>query len=148
MLSRKTEDYLEAILNLIKEKGYARTKDVAAKIGVRPASVTEMLQKLDAKELILYEKYGGVRLTRKGLSLAQKIKKRHDVLEKFLKMILVSEKTAEKDACTLEHHLHFETVKQFSKFVSFVEWFGKTPEFFKHFERFCKTGKLPKCVRK
>ena len=148
MLSRKTEDYLEAILNLIDEKGYARTKDIASKLGVKSPSVTEMLQKLDAKELISYEKYGGVRLTREGLSVARKIRKRHEVFEKFLKMLLVSDKAAEKDACLLEHHLDSETMRQFSKFVSFFECFGRTPEFFKHFERFCKTGKLPKCVKK
>ena len=47
MPTAKTEDYLEAMLELTREKGYIRVKDIADKLGVRPPSVTEMLKKLD-----------------------------------------------------------------------------------------------------
>ncbi len=147
MLTRKTEDYLEAILDLADEKGHARTKNLAAKMKVRPPSVTEMLGNLARQGLVTYEKYGGARLTADGLLVAKKVRKRHGIFEKFLKIILVSDKTADRDACIMEHHLDKETNRQLSRFVSFVEGFRGRPEFINHFERYCKTGEFPKCVR-
>lgn len=146
MLSRKTEDYLEAILMIVEEKGYARPKDIVFKMDVKHPSVTEMLGKLVSQGLINYEKYGEVKLTSDGLSVARKIKKKHETFEKFLKIIFVSDKVAKEDACTLEHHLNPETIKQFSKFVTFVDSLKKKPKFIKQFEKYCRTGELPKKV--
>ena len=146
MLSRKTEDYLETILVIVEEKGYARPRDIVSKMGVKHPSVTEMLGKLASYELINYEKYGEVKLTTEGLSVARKIKKKHETFEKFLKIIFVSDKVAKEDACTLEHHLNQETIKQFSKFVAFVDALKKRPKFIKLFENYCRTGEMPKKV--
>jgi DtxR family Mn-dependent transcriptional regulator len=147
MLSRKAEDYLETILFLIQEKGYARTKDIAVRRCVKPPSVTEMLAKLQKNGLVSYEKYEGAKLTPKGREIARTIKKKHILLRKFLKMIRVSSRNAEKDACMMEHELTQETVNQLSQFVSFVESFEEDPHFFKNYQDFCKTGKLPKCPK-
>ena len=46
------EDYLKAILSITENKGFARTKDVAKALGVRPATTVEMLKKLEQKGLI------------------------------------------------------------------------------------------------
>jgi len=145
MLSRKAEDYLEAIYTIVEEKGYARPRDIVKKMGVSAPSITEMLKKLYDVGLIKYERYTEVRLTSEGLSIAKKIKKRHEIFENFLKIIFISDKVAEEDACTLEHHLNSETVRQLSKFVDFVQSFKKSPEFFKHFRKYCDTGELPDC---
>ena len=45
MLSRKAEDYLEAVWVVTKRKGYARIKDIASELDVKPPSVTEMMKK-------------------------------------------------------------------------------------------------------
>jgi DNA-binding MarR family transcriptional regulator len=45
------EDYLEQIHNLIAGKGYARVVDIAQNLGISQASVTNMIQKLDAEGL-------------------------------------------------------------------------------------------------
>lgn len=145
MLSRKAEDYLEAIFIIVKKKGYARPRDIVKGINVKPPSATEMLKKLSNEGLIEYEKYSEIRLTARGLSMAKKIKKRHEIFENFLKIILISDKVAEEDACILEHHLNPETVRQLSKFVDFVHSFKKSPDFFKHFRKYCNTGELPDC---
>ena len=42
------EDYLERILELISSKGYARVVDIAASLKISQASVTNMVQRLDA----------------------------------------------------------------------------------------------------
>lgn len=83
MLSRKTEDYLEVIYNIIEKKGYARVKDIALELKVSSPSVTEMMRKLNERGFIVYEKYGGITLTDKGRKIAEGVKKRHVIFEDF-----------------------------------------------------------------
>ena len=54
--STAVEDYLERILELIKAKGYARVVDIATSLKISQASVTNMVQRLDAEGLLKYEK--------------------------------------------------------------------------------------------
>jgi DtxR family Mn-dependent transcriptional regulator len=111
-LSRKAEDYLEAILNITLEKGYARTKDVARELDLSPSSVVEMFRKLDRMDLIEYRRYEGVVLKPRGRKIAEAIKFRHDTLKEFLLSIRVPEAIADSDACFMEHELHPETIRQ------------------------------------
>ena len=60
MPTATTEDYLEAMFELVHEKGYIRVKDIADRLDVSSPTVTEMLGKLDAEGFIKYEKHGGV----------------------------------------------------------------------------------------
>ena len=87
MSSRKTEEYLEAIYNIVEKKGYAQIKDIAAEHGVSPPTVTEMMKKLRDRELVLYEKYNAITFTDKGRKIAEEVKKRHDIFEIFLKTV-------------------------------------------------------------
>ncbi len=61
--STAVEDYLERILELINSKGYARVVDIASALKISQASVTNMVQRLDAEGLLKYEKYRGLVLT-------------------------------------------------------------------------------------
>src|SRR5213075_1336729 len=85
--STTAEDYLERILELIKSKGYARVIDIAAALQISQASVTNMVQRLDAEGLLKYEKYRGLVLTEAGEKLARKIAHRHKLLTDFLKLL-------------------------------------------------------------
>jgi len=143
ILSRKTEDYLEAILNITDGGGYARIKDIAHELGITPPSVTEMVNKLAKKQLVLYKKYGGVQLTDKGREIASSVKRRHETFTKFLKIILVPKDIAEKDACILEHHLNSKTIKQFSQFLQFIENEPSHSQFIDQFEKFCEKETSP-----
>jgi len=58
----------------------------------------------------------------------------------YLKIIFVSEDTAERDACTLEHNLSSESVTQLTKFIDFIESRPILPQWLEHFKTFCKTG--------
>ncbi|GAB7015019.1 metal-dependent transcriptional regulator [Methanogenium cariaci] len=120
-LSRKAEDYLEAILNVTLEKGYARTKDVAHELGLSPSSVVEMFRKLDAMHLVCYRRYEGVVFLPEGRQIAETIKYRHDTLKKFLLLIAVPEDIADADACFMEHELHPETVRRIHHFIDCME---------------------------
>lgn len=144
MLSRKTEDYLEAIYNIIEKKGYARVKDIASELKVSSPSVTEMMRKLNERGFIVYEKYSGITLTDNGRKIAEGVKKRHVIFEGFLEIILVPGDVASEDACTMEHHLDPKTIEQFSKFVEFVNNAPVSPKWLTHFKEYCKTGKY-KC---
>ena len=66
MTSRREEDYLEAIDEVVQKKKYAKVNDVSKVLGVGLSSVTEMFQKLDSEGFIDYEKYSGVTLTKMG----------------------------------------------------------------------------------
>ena len=141
MLSRKAEDYLEAILNVAELKGYVRIKDIAASLDIKPPSVIEMIKKLDKRGFVIYRKYDGITLTDEGREIALVIKDRHDTLKTFLEIIKVPEKIAEKDACTMEHELNAITTKQIKNLVNFVKTAPGYPQWLGHFERFCMTGK-------
>jgi len=114
------EDYLRAIYEIIGRKGHARIKDVSKELNVRQPTVVEMMKKLHDRELVIYEKYGGVSLTPRGKDIAEAVKTRHDIFEKFLEIILVPEDIALKDVHVLEHSLHPKTILQFTRFVDFI----------------------------
>ena len=143
MLSRTTEDYLEAILGLIEEKGEVRIKDVAETLNVRPPSVTEMMQRMTEETLVNHERYGTISLTAKGEKIAKQVRERHEILVKLLRTIQIPEEVAEKDACVIEHELNPKTVEQLRKFVGFVENAPVYPKWIRHFKEYCETGEYP-----
>ncbi len=113
----RMEDYLEIIYELVQRKGYATLADVAEYLNVRPPSVTTMMRRLDQSGLLNYEKYRGIRLTEKGMDIAKMIHDRHSVLSEFLKVIGVSEKIANEDAESMEHHLHPQTMLRLTELM-------------------------------
>jgi len=144
MLGKRAEDYIEAIYELSKEKGFARVKEIASALGVKPATVSEMLENLSEDGYVIYRKRFHVMLTEKGLELAKAVRDRREILVKFLTTLGVSKEVAEKDACTIEHVLHPETVEQLRNFVKFIEESpAVNPRWLEHFREFCRTGKHP-----
>jgi DtxR family Mn-dependent transcriptional regulator len=79
-----TENYVKAIFHLQKSDGIVTTNDVANELQTRPASVTDMLKKLKAQKLLLYEKYKGFRLSNDGRKVALQIIRKHRLWEYFL----------------------------------------------------------------
>lgn len=108
--SSAVEDYLEQILELINTKGYARVVDIAKKLQISQASVTNMVQKLDAEGLLKYEKYRGLVLTTAGEELAKNITHRHQVLSDFLHLLGLDPQTIYHDVEGMEHHVSPATV--------------------------------------
>lgn len=140
-LSRKAEDYLEAIFNITQEKGYVRIRDIAAELGVKPPSAVEMVKKLDNQGYVVHKRYEGVFLTAAGEKLGRGVKDRHDTIKAFLIFIGVPENIADTDACTMEHELAAKTVGQIKNLVKFIEFGPANPEWLDHFRIFCDTGK-------
>ncbi len=104
MSKEDVEEYLEAILDIVKEKEIAKTTDIAHALGVSPSSVTEVIQRLAKNNYIFYEPYKGVTLAEKGLKLANKIKRKHRIVEVFLSEYLhITPDNVHKEACKMEH---------------------------------------------
>jgi len=109
--STAAEDYLERILELINSKGYARVVDIAAALKISQASVTNMVQRLDAEGLLKYEKYRGLILTAAGKSLAHKITQRHKLLTDFLGLLGLDDRIIYHDVEGMEHHVSGPTLR-------------------------------------
>ncbi len=119
------EDYLEQILNLINEKGYARVIDIATNLGISQASVTNMVQRLDSDGLLTYEKYRGMNLTPAGEKIAQAIIQRHETLSAFLRLFELDELDIHRDVEGMEHHVSSQTLRVFQ---ALVEELGSRPQ--------------------
>jgi Mn-dependent transcriptional regulator len=109
MEQKSTQDYLKTIYALTKNGDLVNTTDISKKLDVAPASVTEMLKKLSEEDLIKYEPYRGSILTVKGLREAQKITRKHRLLETFLTDVLhIGKDKVHTQACAMEHTLSDE----------------------------------------
>lgn len=115
------EDYLEQIYNLIEKKGYARVVEIAQNLEISQASVTNMIQKLDAEGYLNYERYRGVTLTPEGRRVGQAIAKRHEVLTRLLAGFGLDAKTVHKDVEGMEHHVSKSTLKVLTLIVEELE---------------------------
>jgi Mn-dependent DtxR family transcriptional regulator len=109
--SAAVEDYLERILELINTKGYARVVDIAESLKISQASVTNMVQRLDAEGLLKYEKYRGLALTTAGEELALNITRRHQLLTDFLKLLGLDDEVIYHDVEGMEHHISPPTLR-------------------------------------
>ena len=119
--SSAVEDYLEQILELINTKGYARVVDIAGRLSISQASVTNMVQKLDADGLLKYEKYRGLVLTTAGEELARNITHRHQLLTDFLQLLGLAPDVIHHDVEGMEHHVSPETVHAIESLTSHLK---------------------------
>ena len=115
------EDNLEAVLMLQKEKGYARSIDVAAALGVTKPSVSVAMKKLRENGYILMDGDNLLSLTPMGEAIADRIYLRHTVLTQMLKGLGVSEEVARQDACKIEHDLSDETFEAIRRHLASQE---------------------------
>lgn len=138
------EDYLERIYSLIKEKGYARVSDIAAALEVHPSTVTRMVQKLDEKDLLDYERYRGLVLTPAGERVGRSVSQRHRALEQLLRILGVEdEAVVQKDTEGIEHHVSAATLGAFIKLVDFFQEDLTALEQFNAFRRRDRNAGLP-----
>ncbi|MDD3397986.1 MAG: metal-dependent transcriptional regulator [Candidatus Methanomethylophilaceae archaeon] len=118
MVTGSREDYLICIHKLTQGGGVAKTNDIAQFMKVSPASVTEMMRRLAEENLVDYEKYRGVRLTRAGQRHAKQIRRKHRLMERFLVNILDTDaETAHEEACKLEHVLSDSAAQKLCRII-------------------------------
>ena len=109
-MSASTEEYLEALYTLTQNGQVATTSEISKRLKVSPASVSEMLKKLADSGYVNHSPYQGVTLTRKGFDLAEKMTRKHRLLESFLhNMLHIGKDKVHAEACAMEHSLSDET---------------------------------------
>jgi len=78
-------DYLKAVWELAGTSGgVVGTKDVAVRLSISAASVTNMFARLQEMGLVEYERYRGAALTDRGREEALRLVRRHRLIETFL----------------------------------------------------------------
>ena len=108
-ISENIEEYLEVLYRNGSNKEQVSTTTLSNELGIAPGSVTQMLKKLEKLGYINYTPYRGASLTDEGMKIAQKITRKHRILEKFLLEILkVKPENVHDQACEMEHTLSDE----------------------------------------
>lgn len=150
-LTASMEDYLETIFTLEKTRKVARVKEIAQRMEVRMSSVSGVLKILAKRQMIEHEKHGYAELTPAGTKVARMIHQRHQALNEFLVRILgMTSKTADNDACGIEHAISRTTMKRLLEFIEFIKICPRVgTHWLEHFIRYCKHGKKqPKgCIK-
>jgi DtxR family manganese transport transcriptional regulator len=107
------EDYVELIADLVDQTGEARAVDIARRLGVAQATVVKTVSRLQREGLVVTRPYRAIFLTDQGRELAQRSRRRHEIVETFLLSLGVSQEAARRDAEGLEHHVGEETLAAF-----------------------------------
>ena len=116
-LQESAEMYLETIYILSQKSNMVRSIDVAEYMGYSKPSVSRAVGLLKKGGYLTMAPDGILTLTDQGIAHANKIFERHTVLSSFLQKIGVSEETASKDACKIEHVISDETLSAIKKYI-------------------------------
>lgn len=119
------EDYLEMIYRNSLENDYIRTNQLSKLLNVKDSSVSKMVQKLNKQLFLNYKKYGFITLTKKGKKLGAFLLRRHQVIQKFLKLINCKENILRQTEL-MEHVIEEDTVEKIDKLNIFLENIKKT----------------------
>jgi len=116
--SKSVEDYVKALYVLSKNGELTSTSEIAKHFKIAPPSVTEMLKKLAKMGYVKYSPYRGTRLTAKGFQVAERITRKHRLLERFLHDVLkIGTDKVHVQACEMEHHLSDEAEEALCRFL-------------------------------
>lgn len=117
-LTHSMVHYLLAIHKLKETKGYARVTDIALEMGLTKGSVSTALTNLKKRDLVLEDDSKFLSLSESGHHAVHDILSSRTLLYYFLKDIVgVSEETAHKDSCLMEHLMSEESRDKFFRFM-------------------------------
>ena len=103
------EDYLEAVLVLQRKQGMVRSIDLARHMGFSKPSISHAVGVLKNGGFLTVDDDGFLHLTVIGREIAEKIYERHVFFMEQLIAAGVDPKTAEADACRIEHIISDES---------------------------------------
>jgi len=117
-LSPSLENYLKMILQLQQDGHAVWITDLAEKLNIAKSSVNQAVGTLKNQGLVRHERYGPLELTDRGVTVANGMAKRHDMLMKFMTEVLgVDPVVAENDACLMEHAVSSATMERLSAYM-------------------------------
>ena len=118
MISKSLEEYLKTIYIINKQNGKVRVTDIANKMNCTKPSVNKAINNLKENNLLNYESYGEIELTKEGEDLAKKIIEAYDIVFVFLKDVLnLEEEDAKCEAESIKSSLTDNTINQLAKYV-------------------------------
>ena len=121
-MTPKKEDYLKIIFELGGKNKKISNKQVAMSLNVAAGSVTEMVKKLVASQLVEHEPYAGISLTTKGAKVAEDLVRRHRLWETFLvDKLNYKLQDVHTDAEVLEHITSDELMNHLEEFLEYPE---------------------------
>ena len=117
------ENYIKSIYHLQQINESVSTNALADHLKAKPASITDMLKKLQAKSLLNYNPYKGFRLSREGNKAALIIIRRHRLWEFFLMdQLHFSWEEVHEVAEELEHVRSKKLVDKLDAFLNFPKF--------------------------
>ncbi len=111
-----TQDYVEAIAELIQQTGECRVRDLAKRFAVSHVTVNRAIARMKRDGFVDTQPYAPVTLTNQGKTLAEFSERRHRIVFHFLRALGVSERTAAIDSEGIEHHVSEETLQLMEQF--------------------------------
>lgn len=117
-LTPSEEDYVEMIYRLYLEDHDIKVAKLAKSLNVKTPSASNMVKRLQNKELLIHENYGKLKLTSRGEFIGKTLLLRHNAIEEFLRIIGVSSNLHEETE-KIEHTISHETLNNIIKLVSF-----------------------------
>jgi len=109
------EDYVEAIDQLIAQRGEARVGELGRVMGVSHVTVTRIIARLQREGLVDTKPRKPITLTPPGKHLAEASRARHELVLAFLIAAGVDPRQAQLDAEGIEHHVSDETLEALSR---------------------------------
>ncbi len=116
------ENYLKSIYHLCDATigNYTSTNHIATYMKIKPATVTNMLQKLKEKKLITYKPYSKVTLNKSGKLVALQVIRKHRLWEVFLvKKLAFTWDQVHDVAEQLEHIQSAELIEKLDAFLQY-----------------------------
>ncbi|MEM0025776.1 MAG: metal-dependent transcriptional regulator [Zestosphaera sp.] len=110
-LSESVEDYILTVYRLEVLYGKAKTSQIARELGLKEGTVSKVLKKLRESEFVVLNRYRGVKLSELGRKVAEKILRKHAVIEVFLTDFLGFDKLKAHYLAHKMEHLPDEVVE-------------------------------------
>lgn len=109
------EDYVEAVADLLDQRGVCRVTDLADRFAVSHVTVNRIVDRLQREKLLSTKPYQPIKLTAKGKRLAAECRQRHEIVYRFLLSLGIDPQTAAIDAEGIEHHVSPATLRRFQE---------------------------------
>ncbi len=121
-VSETYEMYLKVLVQLRRDKGTVRVRDMAGDLQVTLGTVSSLLKKMEHAGLVVHERYGAVQPTAAGMRVGECVIRRFETIMAFLIEVLgVPSAIAEIDACRMEHAVSPATINRLKHFLRSVQ---------------------------
>ena len=121
-LSSGLQDYIETIYVSTENGEDLKAVDLARKLNISRASVSEALSRLISKNLVQYSAYKTILLTKKGVAEAKKVYAKHHALKDFFENVVdVTSDEASENACKIEHIVSENILNKMETFTKFFK---------------------------